>query len=289
MILAAGFGTRLLPFTKLRPKPLFPLLNQPLLLLTIKRLQNAGFDHIIVNCHYLREQIVKALCGTPGVVVQQEDMVLGTGGGLRLALTEMHDEPILITNGDIYHTVDYGKLYTAHRENKAVVTMAMHDYPRFNKVMVQNGQVVSFDGDRNGSPLAFTGLHVLEPSVLQAIPLETNHSIIDRYREILQAGDGIRSFRVDGCSWTDMGTVEDYLQLHGKLLKQEIPLWAEFAGHLQTPFLVDPDTDPAKLSLSDWACVGRIENESEKMLCRCVVWDNADLSSLDSYEDALIT
>ena len=47
MILAAGFGTRLLPYTRLRPKPLFPLLNEPLLLLTIRRLQNSGFDHII--------------------------------------------------------------------------------------------------------------------------------------------------------------------------------------------------------------------------------------------------
>lgn len=289
MILAAGFGTRLLPFTRLRPKPLFPLLNTPLLLLTVKRLQNAGFDHIIVNCHYLREQIVDALAGIPGVVVQQEDMVLGTGGGLRLALSLMHDEPILITNGDIYHTVDYARLYTAHMENAGNVSMAMHDYPRFNKVTVQGERVVSFDNEHSGTALAFTGLHVLEPSVLQAIPLEKEYSIIDRYREILQAGDVICSLRVDNCSWTDMGTVEDYLQLHGKLLRQEIPLWDEFAVQPKTSFWVDPGTDPAELSLHDWACVGRIKTESKKTLRRCVVWDNADLGGSDGYDDMLLT
>ncbi len=86
MILAAGFGTRLLPHTLLRPKPLFPLLNHPLLLLTIRRLQHAGCDHIVVNCHHLRAQIVAALAGLPGVTVLEEETILGTGGGLRGAL-----------------------------------------------------------------------------------------------------------------------------------------------------------------------------------------------------------
>ena len=67
MILAAGLGTRLLPHTLIRPKPLFPILNQPLLLLTIKRLQMLGFDHIVVNCHHLREHIVGVLDGVQGV------------------------------------------------------------------------------------------------------------------------------------------------------------------------------------------------------------------------------
>ena len=108
MILAAGFGTRLLPYTELRPKPLFPLLNKPLLLLTIERLQRAGFDHIVVNCHHLRDQIVDLLQDLRGVVVQQEDIILGTGGGLRLALNVFRNEPVLVTNGDIYHSVDLG-------------------------------------------------------------------------------------------------------------------------------------------------------------------------------------
>lgn len=116
MILAAGFGTRLLPYTLSRPKPLFPILNQPLLLLTIRRLQQAGCDHIVVNCHHLREQIVAALHGIPGVVVQEEVVILGTGGGLRKARALFRDEPVLVTNGDIYHTVDYRRLYRHHQE-----------------------------------------------------------------------------------------------------------------------------------------------------------------------------
>ncbi len=289
MILAAGFGTRLLPYTKICPKPLFPLLNEPLLLLTVRRLQAAGFDHIIVNCHYLREQIVSALDGMDGVLVQEEEVVLGTGGGLRMALPMMRNEPLLVTNGDIYHTVDYRDLYRAHKPDRAVVTMAMHDYPRFNTVTVQGGQVIGFGGRGSDDLLAFTGLHVLDPEVLEKIPLNQEYSIIDRYRDYLQGGGIIQGVRVDGCSWTDMGTVADYLALHGKLLQQDIPLWNEFSAVLETPFLVSDKALIGEMAdLQDWACIGGAQLEKNVTLHRCVVWDGAQVAEGQEYWDSLL-
>ena len=117
MILAAGLGTRLLPHTLIRPKPLFPVLNQPLLLATIRRLQNLGFDHIVVNCHHLRQQVATALNGIAGVILQEEEVILGTGGGLRRALNLFRDEPLLVSNGDIYHTIDFLRLYNEHKKS----------------------------------------------------------------------------------------------------------------------------------------------------------------------------
>ncbi len=289
MILAAGFGTRLLPYTKFRPKPLFPLLNEPLLFLTIRRLQAAGFDHIIVNCHYLREQIVSALSGLTGIIIQEEETVLGTGGGLRLALSNMRNEPLLVTNGDIYHTVNYQELYCAHDSGKAVVTMAMHDYPRFNKVTVQGDYVTGFNDQQGENLMAFTGLHVLEPDVLEHIPLKQEYSIIDRYREVLQEGREISALRVDGCSWTDMGTVEDYLALHGRLLKKEIPLWEEFSNLPEDSFFVDDQASIGKGSFfQDWVCIGRAQLAPKSNLQRCVVWADTKVKEGITYSDALL-
>jgi mannose-1-phosphate guanylyltransferase len=289
MILAAGFGTRLLPYTKIRPKPLFPLLNEPLLLLTIRHLQAAGFNHIIVNCHYLREQIVTALNGLPSVVVQEEETVLGTGGGLRMALPHMRDEPLLVTNGDIYHTVDYCDLYQSHDSDQFAVTMAMHDYPRFNKVTVADDRVTNFDDQTNSTCLAFTGLHVLDPEILETIELEQEYSIIDRYREVLQEGKEIQAVRVDGCFWTDMGTVDDYLALHGRLLRKETPLWAEFSATPQDSFLMDEQTVTGKaLTLRDWACVGHAQLADDITLRRCVVWDDAKIKTGTDVSDTLL-
>lgn len=302
MILAAGFGTRLLPYTLSRPKPLFPILNQPLLLLTIRRLQQAGCDHIVVNCHHLREQIVAALHGIPGVVVQEEVVILGTGGGLRKARALFRDEPVLVTNGDIYHTVDYRRLYRHHQETAGVVTMAMHDYPRFNSVSVSAGRVVGFGDQQVGDRLAFTGLHVLDPEVLSLIPAGREYSIIDGYRRLLEEHQQIDALRVDDCFWTDMGTVEDYLALHAGLLTGKIPVWPELAdpGRWSPPAEQGGVTPPVSHWIShqarvgsdvifrDWVCVGEAMIGSHALIQRSVVWDGARVADGSRVVDRLV-
>ena len=76
MLLAAGFGTRLKPYTDIRPKPLFPVLNRPLLLWHLERLRQAGFARVLVNAHHLAEQIEQAVVGLPGVQLQVEPEIL---------------------------------------------------------------------------------------------------------------------------------------------------------------------------------------------------------------------
>jgi len=290
MILAAGFGTRLLPHTSLRPKPLFPILNEPLLLLTIRRLQRFGFEHIIVNCHHLREQIVEQLCGITGVVVQEEETILGTGGGLRRAMDMMRDEPLLVTNGDIYHTISYQTLYSAHREAKSPVTLAMHDYPRFNTVLVAQGQVVAF-GCESGeaTKLAFTGLSVINPEILAGIVDGEQSCIIAHYRKLLSEGISFGVCRVDDCFWTDMGTVQDYLQLNGGLLNGTIPRWQEFAYQGARPVLVNEKASlSGKVDISDWCTVGAARG-CDISLSRCVVWDDVHLPDGFHGHDSVIS
>lgn len=289
MILAAGFGTRLLPFTKFRPKPLFPILNKPLLLLTIERLQRAGCDHIVVNCHHLQQQILDALKNMTGVVIQQEELVLGTGGGLRLALQSFRDEPVLVTNGDIYHAVDFQLLYQSHLNDTASVTMAMHEYPRFNTVSVADGQVAGFDNTGNGRLLAFTGLHVIDPDILSSIPLMQPSSIIDHYRWLLNKKKRIGALRVDGCFWTDMGTVEDYLALHGGLLTGDIPWWQELGEGPESPFyLINREIGNDSLMMKDWVCAGEVKIGQDVHLERVVLWDGVSVPDGSRLQDMLV-
>jgi NDP-sugar pyrophosphorylase family protein len=289
MILAAGFGTRLLPYTEICPKPLFPIMNKPLLLLTIERLQRAGFDHIIVNCHHLRRQIIDLLQNLKGVLIQEEDVILGTGGGLRLAMASFRDEPVLVTNGDIYHMVDYKSLYEFHLNDIASVTLAMHDFPRFNKVSVQDNRVTGFDTSGHQGSLAFTGLHVLKPEILGAIPFLRPTSIIDLYRRLLKEQKCIRTFNADGCYWTDIGTVNDYLALHGGLLAGGIPWWRELGVRPESPFFladgihcVDPPV------MRDWVCAGRVAMGEDVHLQRVVLWDGACVPERSRLQDTLV-
>jgi mannose-1-phosphate guanylyltransferase len=289
MILAAGLGTRLLPHTLIRPKPLFPILNQPLLLLTIKRLQMLGFDHIVVNCHHLRNHIVDALNGMQGVTVQEEEVILGTGGGLATASKYFRDEPLLVSNGDIYHMVNFLHLYHHHVDNDNLVTLGMHNHPRFNNVMVKDGKIASFDNRVEFSQLAFTGLHVIEPAVLQDIPVGEFSCIIDHYRKMLQDGKVIDCYRADGCFWTDMGTEDDYLALHQGLLTDKIPCWHEI-GPVRKPYCIAKRAKlPAQIELKEWACIGEAHVENGTHLERVVVWDNVSIPSGSRLGDVIVS
>jgi mannose-1-phosphate guanylyltransferase len=290
MILAAGFGTRLRPHSLIRPKPLFPVLNQPLLLLTVKRLQNMGFDRIVVNCHHLREQIVSALDGIEGVIVQQEESILGTGGGLRRALKHFDDTPLLVTNGDIYHTLDFKDMYRFHLEQACPVTLAMHNNDRFNTVMVQDGEIVSFDVRRNSSLLAFTGIHMIDPLILRDISEHSYSCIIDHYRKLISDGVKIGCYQADYCFWTDMGCPEDYLRLHEGLLKKRIPSWSEMESG-QGPFLVDERVRlSSSVALADWVCAGnRVMIGEGSCLERVIVWDGVSIGAGSRLADEIVS
>jgi NDP-sugar pyrophosphorylase family protein len=289
MILAAGFGTRLLPHTLIRPKPLFPILNQPLLLLTIKRLQNLGFDHIVVNCHHLRQQIIDALSGMRGVVVQEEEVILGTGGGLHRALGVLRNEPLLVSNGDIYHSVDFLKLYRQHEKSGQPVTLAMHNSPRFNSVTVKDGKVSQFANDTKSTRLAFTGLHVIDPDILLDSHEGGFSCIIDRYRRLLEKGVKIDCFRTDDCYWTDMGTPGDYLALHQGLLTETIPCWQEI-GPIDRPYCIAGRAGfGAQVTMNDWACVGNARIGDCSHLERVVVWDDVVVQNGSRLVDSIVS
>ena len=99
ILLAAGYGTRLRPYTDLRAKPLFPVANRPLLDRLLDQLHAAGAVPILVNCHHLADQVEAALGRRPEVLVQRETEILGTGGSLRLAIDRMDNDPVLVVNG----------------------------------------------------------------------------------------------------------------------------------------------------------------------------------------------
>lgn len=280
MILAAGFGTRLQPYSLLRPKPLFPVLNTPLLLRTIQRLQDAGFTEIAVNCHHLAQQIIDAVDSVGHIQLFVEDIVLGTGGGLQNALDWFAGEPVLVTNGDIYHDLDFASIMAHHLRQKNLATLVCHDYPRFNKVSLgQDGQILQFNPCEKANTLAaFTGVHVVDPRALSAIAPGFS-SIIDCYSHLLKQGDAIKALVVEDCFWMDMGTPEDYLELHRILLKD--------AG---ASTLIHPTVNTDRTQIKDWVVIG--ENATlgdDCILERVVVWDGGVVAPGTHLKDVIVT
>jgi aminoglycoside/choline kinase family phosphotransferase/GTP:adenosylcobinamide-phosphate guanylyltransferase len=231
MILAAGFGTRLLPLTEKKPKPLFPILGRPLIDILIRRLESAGCEAVIVNTHHLADLIdgfVRAQAYSVPVVTRYEPTILGTGGAIKNVEDFWDDEPFLVVNSDIFTNIDLVTVYRFHLNHKHPVTLVVHDYEQFNHVWIDSRDHISGFGhtapcpppgleSARGTPgptdarqLAFTGIHVLDPRVLSFIPNGTFYNMIDAYCEMIRQGLGIKGFIARKHYWYDIGTMVGY-------------------------------------------------------------------------------
>lgn len=106
MILAAGFGTRLLPLTEICPKPMLEIAGKPLLAYQLEWLKAAGIKEIVINLHHLGEQIEAYFEDGRrfGMAIQysREVNLLDTGGGIRKALPLLGTDPFIWMNSDIW-------------------------------------------------------------------------------------------------------------------------------------------------------------------------------------------
>jgi MurNAc alpha-1-phosphate uridylyltransferase len=98
MILAAGRGERMRPLTDNMPKPLIPVAGRSMLDRSLDRLIGFGVTNIVVNVHYLGQQIIDRVQGRAHIIV--EDRLLGTGGSVKNALPILGNKPFFVVNGD---------------------------------------------------------------------------------------------------------------------------------------------------------------------------------------------
>lgn len=286
MILAAGLGTRLRPYSLIRPKPLFPVLDQPLLLRIISHVRYYGGDKILVNCHHLCKQVISTLAGQEDVKIQEEPEILGTGGALRKALSSLDDRPIVIVNGDIYHTIDLSWVYEEHLASGADATLVLQYHPRFNKVtLYPDGRISGIrDNLRDKPEMAFTGVQVINPDLIGYLPEGDYADIIDCYQNWLKKGAYLRGLLSQGHFWTDMGTPDDYLGLHDRLLK------AVCLNRNMRLFQGKGVSLSSDVTLRDWVVIGSgAQIRGGSHLERVVVWNDAVIDRGSVLKDEIVT
>ena len=220
LVLAAGYGTRLRPYTGQRPKPLFPLDNIPVIDLLIERLIRSGCGGIVINTHHLHEQLEAHFrfpgCDIPIRLVHEPE-ILGTGGAIGSNLAALGPAPFLVINSDIYTTIDLAAVYRFHQNHDSPVTLVLRDDPRFNTVRVDDNEEVTGFGPPPDDPagsrrqLTFTGIHVIDPAMASVLPPAGRFAdIIAVYRRLIETGGRIKAFVAETGEWDDIGTPEAY-------------------------------------------------------------------------------
>lgn len=217
-ILAAGLGTRLLPYTRIIPKPLFTLLSKPMLGHCIDQLADAGCTEIVINTHHLHDQIAHYIGTHPlgrSIEIIHEPNILDTGGAIANAASFFTDTPFFVINADIIFNVNLEKLYQFHLDAHCTATLVLHDHKVFNTVGVNpQGYIENFNSPDSG--LAFTGVHVLSPDIFDYFPSIDHHtrgpekfSIIETYKQLCPLKK-INALIETDLFWADIGTPTAY-------------------------------------------------------------------------------
>jgi N-acetyl-alpha-D-muramate 1-phosphate uridylyltransferase len=219
MIMAAGMGTRMMPLTATKPKPLIKVAGSTLLDHVLDLLREAGVSRIVVNVHYLADQIEEHLAryaiDFDLTISDERTLLRDTGGGLVKALPHIEGDPFFCINADNWfadtelHALD--RMAAFWNESKMDVLMLVVPYEQAGNTQGQGdfdldseGRL-SRDGPKRQRPYVWTGIQLLAKHVVTDPPADVFSTNIFWDRAIADK----RCYAVvhDG-AWFDVGYPE---------------------------------------------------------------------------------
>jgi NDP-sugar pyrophosphorylase family protein len=216
VVLAGGRGTRLAPYTTAFPKPLVPVGEVPIIEIVLRQLRWYGIREVVLSVGYLAE-LIQAYFATrapiPGLEISylRESQPLGTAGAL--GLLGNVDDDLLVMNGDVLTTLDFGRMMEAHLRERPALTIAVH--PRTVKidlgVLTVNdaGSIVAYDEKPSLPYLVSMGVYIYSRVALEAIGKGQRLDFPDLVLRMLGEGRRVMSHEAP-CYWLDIGRHDDY-------------------------------------------------------------------------------
>jgi dTDP-glucose pyrophosphorylase len=221
LIMAGGLGERLGALTRDRPKPMLDVGGRPLLETIIRNVVQQGFKNIYISVNYKAEMIVDHFGdgSALGAAIQyvREAERLGTAGALGL-LPEISDLPMVVTNGDILTTINYGALLDFHNATPAQATMAVREH----KVHVPYGVVTASEGylqtireKPTESWFVSAGIYVIGRAALDHVERGVRIDMPTVLERVVANQGRVAIYPIREY-WLDIGRMEDFEQAHAE-------------------------------------------------------------------------
>ncbi|MEP6966668.1 MAG: nucleotidyltransferase family protein [Pseudomonadota bacterium] len=183
MVLAAGLGTRMRPLTDDRPKALVEVGGKALIDHVLGRLAEAGVRRAVVNVHAFADRLEAHLRGRADIEILISDeraALMETGGGLKQARALLGDAPILVANADSMWaegvTPALTRLIEAYdpaRMDDLLLLVPLEKSLGFDgpgDFFIAPDGALAHRGDAKRAPLAYMGVHMLDPHIIDAWP-----------------------------------------------------------------------------------------------------------------------
>lgn len=222
VILAGGFGKRIMPLTHYLPKPMLPIANYPAIDYLVSQAHAGGAENIIFTLGYMPESIISYVSGYIGLKTRYvvETTPLGTAGGVKNA-SPSGDFAVL--SGDGISDIDLTAMMKIHKATDALVTIAVKEVPDltgYGKMILDGDRVAAIHekdkADEGKKGIANTGVYIISPEALKRCG-----GVCDFARDLFPAllGEGKRiSAYVHKGYWRDIGNCEEFLQANIDLI-----------------------------------------------------------------------
>lgn len=218
-ILAGGVGSRLEPFTRILPKPLVPVGEQPILEKIMDKFSFYGYDEFFLSVNYKAEMIKLYFNDTEvknkysDIQYIKEDMPLGTIGSLYLIKDKIQDS-FFITNSDILIEEDMDKILKFHKDNKSILTIvgciknSVVPYGVLNTN--DRGYLLNIDEKPQYKHIINTGVYVAEPEIIEYIKPNVKEDITELMEKLLVLQKSISIYPILEEQWFDIGQWAEY-------------------------------------------------------------------------------
>ena len=290
-VLGAGLGTRLRPLTNLRPKPLIPVVNRPLIAHTFDRLLAESIEALVVNTHWAAEAYTTAFPdgsyrGVPLDFREEKPDVLETAGGIKNVADLLGDGPFIVHNGDILTDLPLRRALGHHVASGNEVTLVLRskDGPLQIAFDEATGRILDIGQrlDPAREPrFLFTGIYIVQPEFLRRIPPATKISVVPIFCDMIRTGAKLGGIVIDEGNWWDLGTREQYLAVHRWIADCGLRIadWIAPSAQISPGAIIEGATSiGANARIGDGA-----------QLRDCIIWENAEVASNAKLERCIVT
>ncbi len=280
-ILAAGKGQRLYPFSKILPKPLFPILGKPILNIILDQLISSGFKKIGINTFYLKDKIINFVkhyqkkCSEIEIRIFEEPKLLGTGGAI-LNAKDFFKKPTLIINSDILTNLNFKALFFKHLSISYPITMVFFKGKNNNVVIDTNSfDVLAFRTNSNKnthSLFTYAGIQIINPDILPFF--SSKNDLIEIYHDLLKNSIKIHAYIPKNSYFKDIGTISDYLNSHEDILINKIKI--PFVPLFKDSIIIKQAQIEENVSFKDWVFIeDKTFIEKNTILSKVISWKGA--------------
>ncbi len=221
LIMAGGFGKRMLPLTEKKPKPMLEVSGKPILEHIILNAKSQGFKNFILSVYYLSESIIDYFGDGSSLNVNidyiKEDEPLGTAGALSL-INLSSDLSFVVTNGDIITDVNYVSLLDFHDLNNSDATMAIKKYELQNPfgVVKTNGlEIDAFEEKPIQVSYVNAGIYAIKPKNLKYLKKNKYCDMPNFFMSLKEKNCLITAYPIHE-TWSDLGKPKDLSKANKK-------------------------------------------------------------------------